>query len=140
MAVRTARSPVGAAPQAPGRDRAWLLVVLALGAVAAGVRLLDPQQVPWLRNLLIVFGSLLAERRFAASNFARRHFRWAARRIGSPASHSAQTVGSEAQVTTEQSAQSITSTQRAVRWSAAGMGGDSTVAPIAARKIGRAHV
>jgi hypothetical protein len=56
-------------PRAPARrprqhDRsgppvAWVLVMLA--GVAVLVRLADPASLPWLRNLLIVFGSLVVE-------------------------------------------------------------------------------
>jgi uncharacterized membrane protein YraQ (UPF0718 family) len=56
-------------PRAPARrprqhDRpnppvGWVLVMLA--GVAVSVRLADPASLPWLRNLLIVFGSLVVE-------------------------------------------------------------------------------
>jgi uncharacterized membrane protein YraQ (UPF0718 family) len=56
-------------PRAPARqprrrDRtgppvAWVLATLA--GVAVLVRVADPSSLPWLRNLLIVFGSLLVE-------------------------------------------------------------------------------
>ncbi len=55
------------APTRPGTqrlgasDRAWITVVLALAAIALLVRFADPERLPWLRNLLIVFGSLLVE-------------------------------------------------------------------------------
>ena len=54
-----------ARPQGPSsRDRAgppivWVLAMLA--GVAVRVRVADPSSLPWLRNLLIVFGSLLVE-------------------------------------------------------------------------------
>jgi uncharacterized membrane protein YraQ (UPF0718 family) len=56
-------------PQAPARQPrrrertgppvAWVLATLA--GVAVLVRVADPSSLPWLRNLLIVFGSLLVE-------------------------------------------------------------------------------
>jgi uncharacterized protein len=61
MAVDAARRETGISPDAPSRDRTWLLVLAALGAVAAAIRLLDPQQVAWIRSMSIVFGSLLIE-------------------------------------------------------------------------------
>src|SRR5436309_1285411 len=61
MAVDAARRETGISPDAPSRDRTWLLVVAALTAVAGAIRLLDPQQVAWIRSLWIVFGSLLIE-------------------------------------------------------------------------------
>jgi uncharacterized membrane protein YraQ (UPF0718 family) len=59
---------VDAEPRAPARqprrDRtgppvAWVLATLT--GVAVLVRVVDPSSLPWLRNLLIVFGSLLVE-------------------------------------------------------------------------------
>jgi uncharacterized protein len=44
-----------------GGERAWIVVVAALAIVAVLARVTDPERVPWLRNLLIVFGSLLVE-------------------------------------------------------------------------------
>lgn len=61
MALQTARPTRGATAPSPARSRTWAWVILTLIAVAAAVRLFDPQQVAWLRNLLIVFGSLLVE-------------------------------------------------------------------------------
>jgi uncharacterized membrane protein YraQ (UPF0718 family) len=61
MAVETAPTPADTAPRSNARDRTWILVLLGLGAVAVGIRVFDPQQIAWLRNLLIVFGSLLVE-------------------------------------------------------------------------------
>jgi hypothetical protein len=46
---------------APRRDRTWAGVIVVLIAVGAAARLVDVQQVAWLRSLLIVFGSLLVE-------------------------------------------------------------------------------
>jgi len=43
------------------RDRAWLLVGGMLLFVAVAARTFDAQQLPWLRNLVIIFGSLLVE-------------------------------------------------------------------------------
>jgi len=61
MALRT-RTPDPLAP-APleQADHTWRWVLLGLLAVAIGARVLDPMQIPWLRSLLIVFGSLLIE-------------------------------------------------------------------------------
>jgi uncharacterized membrane protein YraQ (UPF0718 family) len=61
MALDIAREPVGTAPdRAEGRPT-WILVLGALVAVALAARFADPQRLAWLRNLLIVFGSLLVE-------------------------------------------------------------------------------
>jgi uncharacterized membrane protein YraQ (UPF0718 family) len=43
------------------RDRTWLLVTGALAVVAVAARTVDASSVPWLRNLVIIFGSLLVE-------------------------------------------------------------------------------
>ena len=43
------------------RDRTWVAVVAVLVAVATAARLVDLQQVAWLRSMLVVFGSLLVE-------------------------------------------------------------------------------
>ncbi|HSL09793.1 MAG TPA: permease [Actinomycetota bacterium] len=51
---RTSRAPTG-------DRRAWVPVVLALLVTFAAARIGDPAQVAWLRNFLIVFGSLLVE-------------------------------------------------------------------------------
>jgi len=48
-------------PEAAVRDRTWAWVLLMLVAVAVAARELHPMQISWLRNLLIVFGSLLIE-------------------------------------------------------------------------------
>jgi uncharacterized protein len=61
MAVDAVRREAGLSPDAPARDRTWLLVLAMLATVAAAIRLLDPEQVAWIRNLSIVFGSLLVE-------------------------------------------------------------------------------
>ena len=61
MALRTrTRDPLAPAP-IDRADRTWRWVLLALIGVAVAARLLDPMQIPWLRSLLIVFGSLLVE-------------------------------------------------------------------------------
>lgn len=62
MSTDVAPRPARTASTAPERARppvAWVLAALAL--VAVTVRLADPSSLPWLRNLLIVFGSLLVE-------------------------------------------------------------------------------
>jgi uncharacterized protein len=62
MATRTdthEQLPTPPATDAP--DRTWLWVVSALAAVAILARFAHPTQIAWLRNLLIVFGSLLIE-------------------------------------------------------------------------------
>ncbi len=43
------------------RDRTWLLVAGALVLVAVAARTVDGSATPWLRNLVIIFGSLLVE-------------------------------------------------------------------------------
>lgn len=43
------------------RDRTWLLVAGALALTAIAARTIDASAVPWLRNLVIIFGSLLVE-------------------------------------------------------------------------------
>jgi hypothetical protein len=43
------------------RDRTWLVVVGALVLLAVAARAVDAGQAPWLRNLVIIFGSLLVE-------------------------------------------------------------------------------
>jgi uncharacterized membrane protein YraQ (UPF0718 family) len=60
MAVEVARTRSDAEGLG-GNDRTWIVVVAALGAVAALARLADPERIQWLRNFLIVFGSLLVE-------------------------------------------------------------------------------
>ncbi|HLB39162.1 MAG TPA: permease [Actinomycetota bacterium] len=61
MAVETALR--AREPMLPGgaHDRTWAWVLLALAAVAVAARVLHPMQISWLRNMLIVFGSLLIE-------------------------------------------------------------------------------
>jgi uncharacterized membrane protein YraQ (UPF0718 family) len=49
------------APGAGSTGRAGTAVVLGLLALAVAVRVIDPERIGWLRNLLIVFGSLLVE-------------------------------------------------------------------------------
>jgi uncharacterized membrane protein YraQ (UPF0718 family) len=61
MALDTAPRPIDLADDDRSRERTWLYVVLALTAVAAGIRLFDPQQIAWLRNLLVVFGALMIQ-------------------------------------------------------------------------------
>jgi uncharacterized membrane protein YraQ (UPF0718 family) len=64
MAVAPRGIATGTDEQRPfgaGARRAALWVALGLTGVAAVIAVADPQQVPWLRNLLIVFGSLLIE-------------------------------------------------------------------------------
>jgi uncharacterized protein len=61
MAVDTARGEPDISPETTSRDRTWVLVLCVLAAVAASIRLLDPEQVAWIRSLTIVFGSLLIE-------------------------------------------------------------------------------
>jgi uncharacterized membrane protein YraQ (UPF0718 family) len=48
-------------PRGTSSTRAGLAIVGALAAIALIVRLADPERLGWLRNLLIVFGSLLVE-------------------------------------------------------------------------------
>jgi uncharacterized membrane protein YraQ (UPF0718 family) len=48
-------------PDAAEDRRTWPWVLLMLVAVAIAARVLHPMQISWLRNLLIVFGSLLIE-------------------------------------------------------------------------------
>jgi uncharacterized membrane protein YraQ (UPF0718 family) len=61
MALRTrTRDPLMSAP-AERADHTWRWVLLGLVAVAVAARVLDPMRIPWLRSLLIVFGSLLIE-------------------------------------------------------------------------------
>ncbi len=54
------RADTGVEPTARRRSAA-LAVLACLVALGAAVRLADPSSVPWLRNLIIVFGSLLVE-------------------------------------------------------------------------------
>lgn len=62
--MATTRTEPQTAPPAPTRavqERTWLWVTLMLAAVALFARFGHPMQIAWLRNLLIVFGSLLIE-------------------------------------------------------------------------------
>jgi len=61
MATRTSTHEQLPAPATETTDRTWLLVVSALAIVALVARFGHPEQIAWLRNLLIVFGSLLIE-------------------------------------------------------------------------------
>jgi uncharacterized protein len=61
MAVDVARRPTNAPSPVPGSSWTWVGVVLALAFMFVGLRVVDPSSVPWIRNLLIVFGSLLVE-------------------------------------------------------------------------------
>jgi uncharacterized protein len=61
MATRTQAHEQVPAPAAEPRDLTWVWVLGALVAVALAARVAHPNQVAWLRNLLIVFGSLLIE-------------------------------------------------------------------------------
>jgi len=49
--------------QRPERNASWVWVAVAatLGATFVALRIVDPSRVAWIRNLLIVFGSLLIE-------------------------------------------------------------------------------
>ncbi len=60
MAIDVARPRIRQ-PGAPTTRSAGPAVVGALVLVAATLRVLDPQRMAWLQNLLIVFGSLLVE-------------------------------------------------------------------------------
>ena len=62
--MATTRTEPQTAPPAPSRtapERTWLWVMLMLAAAALFARFGHPMQIAWLRNLLIVFGSLLIE-------------------------------------------------------------------------------
>jgi uncharacterized membrane protein YraQ (UPF0718 family) len=61
MAIEVASR--GAHTPSPARSGAWswVVVVLTLAGVFVGFRVVDPSRVAWIRNLLIVFGSLLVE-------------------------------------------------------------------------------
>jgi uncharacterized membrane protein YraQ (UPF0718 family) len=61
VALDTVRPSTGRPPARTAPARTWLGVVLFLAVAGAVIRLFDPQQIAWLRNLLIVFGSLLVE-------------------------------------------------------------------------------
>jgi uncharacterized membrane protein YraQ (UPF0718 family) len=61
MATQTHAHEQLPTPASDTSDRAWIWVVAALIAVAVAARVAHPTQIAWLRNLLIVFGSLLIE-------------------------------------------------------------------------------
>ena len=61
MALDTRPDQAQAGTVVAAPDRTWRWVLLGLLAVAVAARVLDPMQIPWLRSLLIVFGSLLIE-------------------------------------------------------------------------------
>jgi uncharacterized membrane protein YraQ (UPF0718 family) len=61
MALRTRPEEEREAVAVATPDHTWRWVLLALVAIAVGARVLDPMRIPWLRSLLIVFGSLLIE-------------------------------------------------------------------------------
>jgi uncharacterized membrane protein YraQ (UPF0718 family) len=61
MAVDVAGRSTDAPSPVPSRPWTWVGVILALALVFVGLRAVDPSGVPWIRNLLIVFGSLLVE-------------------------------------------------------------------------------
>jgi len=61
MATRTHTHERLPTPATETPDRTWLVVVASLVAVAVAARFAHPTQVAWLRNLFIVFGSLLIE-------------------------------------------------------------------------------
>lgn len=54
-------APAAAPPASRGDVRTTWPVLVALGAAAAALRLLDPSGAAWLQNLLLVFVSLLVE-------------------------------------------------------------------------------
>ena len=55
------RAPSSGTPPRDGSRAPVAIVTAVLVAVAVLVRVVDPSSLPWLRNLLIVFGSLLVE-------------------------------------------------------------------------------
>ena len=62
MAVDVARRPGATEPRrGSASSRAGLWVITGLAGIAILVRLFDPEQFAWVRNFLIVFGSLLVE-------------------------------------------------------------------------------
>ena len=61
MALDTARGEADISLRTTLRDQTWILVLSVLAGVAAAIRMLHPEQVAWIRSLLIVFGSLLIE-------------------------------------------------------------------------------
>jgi uncharacterized membrane protein YraQ (UPF0718 family) len=61
MATRTHAHEQVPQPTTDTSDRTWIAVLVTLAAVAVAARVADPTKVAWLRNLSIVFGSLLIE-------------------------------------------------------------------------------
>ena len=61
MALQTRPDEEQTAVAVGAPDHTWRWVLLALVGIAVAARVLDPMQIPWLRSLLIVFGSLLIE-------------------------------------------------------------------------------
>jgi hypothetical protein len=62
MAIGTTRRADRSAPAAPRGDAwEWVPVALVLLATFGVVRVIDPAGIAWIRNFLIVFGSLLVE-------------------------------------------------------------------------------
>ncbi len=61
MATRTQAHEQLPVPATEATDRTWVLVVATLAAIAVAARFAHPTQIAWLRNLFIVFGSLLIE-------------------------------------------------------------------------------
>ncbi len=61
MATRTQAHEQLPAPATEATDRTWVLVILTLAAIAVAARFAHPTEIAWLRNLFIVFGSLLIE-------------------------------------------------------------------------------
>ena len=61
MATRTQAHEQLPTPATEPTDRTWVLVVATLAAIAVAARFAHPTEIAWLRNLFIVFGSLLIE-------------------------------------------------------------------------------
>jgi uncharacterized protein len=62
MALDAARSRhTQPAPEAGSTGRVGVAVVLGLTTLAVAIRVIEPERIGWLRNMLIVFGSLLVE-------------------------------------------------------------------------------
>jgi uncharacterized membrane protein YraQ (UPF0718 family) len=61
MATRTQAHEQLPAPATEATDRTWVLVVATLAAITVAARFAHPTEIAWLRNLFIVFGSLLIE-------------------------------------------------------------------------------
>ena len=61
MATRTQAPPRAPASPSAAADRTWVWMICGLTAIAILARVAHPMQIAWLRNLLIVFGSLLIE-------------------------------------------------------------------------------